>query len=83
MIKQHTADYKQTNVHEIISDFYKRPFEEQVKLAGISDQHSGNTFGMACRLASIYLSLPENVIRLHGSLAPLVGSGEYGCVPKK
>lgn len=48
----------------------------------ISEGHSGNTFGMACRLAYLYLTEPENVIKLHGALAPLVGSKEYGCVPR-
>lgn len=48
----------------------------------LSDQHSGNTFGMAVKLAYLYLSEPENVVRVHGALAMLVGSEEYGCVPR-
>jgi hypothetical protein len=44
-------------------------------------EHSGNTFGVTLRLAHLYLAKPEGVEQLHGALAPLVGSEEYGCVP--
>jgi hypothetical protein len=71
------------DINSIIKNFYDLPFEKQVKLAQIDGGHSGNTFGMACRLAGLYLSSSENVEKLHGALAPLVGSEEYGCVPKK
>jgi len=49
---------------------------------GMSDQHSGNTFGCAVQLAHWYLTNPEGVVKMHGALAPLVGSEEYGCVAK-
>ena len=39
--------------------------------------HSGNTMGMATRLAYIYLEQPDMVTKAHGALAPLVGSREY------
>jgi len=59
------------------------PWEEQKKRVDISDGHSGNTFGCAVNLACLYLSqCPENVVRQYGALAPLVGSKEYGCVPR-
>lgn len=51
------------------------------RAAGISEDHSGNTHGAAVALAFWYLKHPENVERMHGALAPLVGSFEYGCVP--
>lgn len=44
--------------------------------------HSGNSFGMACLLARAYIEKPEYVSRIHGALSPLVGSNEYGDVPK-
>jgi hypothetical protein len=40
--------------------------------------HSGNTFDMACGLARLYIESPEFVTSAMGSLAPLVGSKEYG-----
>jgi hypothetical protein len=69
---------------DAVSAFHKLPWTEQLaKVPGLSDGHSGNTFGIACSLAMWYLTQPENVVRLHGALAPLVGSQEYGCVPKQ
>lgn len=66
-----------------ISDFHGLPWEQQKKMVpGLGDGHSGNTFGAACRLAMDYLTAPENVELRHGALAPLVGSDEYGCVPR-
>lgn len=62
-----------------IKEFYDMPFEEQVKIAGIDEGHSGNTFGCACNLAMWYLKQPETVVKLHGALTPLVGCKEYGC----
>lgn len=60
------------------------PYEEQrAAVPGLADGHSGNTFGAACALAHWYLTQPENVVAMHGALAPLVGSEEYGCVPKE
>lgn len=44
--------------------------------------HSGNTFGIAVFLARLYLNEPEGVVKLHGAMAPLVGSAEYGCIPR-
>lgn len=49
---------------------------------GLDDGHSGNTFGAALALAYHYLTRPQSVVEMHGALAPLVGSEEYGCVPK-
>lgn len=45
----------------------------------ISDQHSGNTFGMATRLAHWWLTKRANVALEHGALTPLVGCESYGC----
>lgn len=49
----------------------------------IGDGHSGNTFGMACRLAMAYLTKPGAVEKAHGALSPLVGSKAYGDTPKE
>lgn len=65
-----------------VKEFSEMSFEQQVEIANISDGHSGNTIGMAIRLAYFYLLEPENVIKLHGAMAPLVGSKEYGDTPK-
>jgi hypothetical protein len=72
------AEYCKTP--ENVKDFYNKSWEEQKKV--ISDEHSGNTFGAACVLASLYLSNPEMLYKQHGALSPLVGSEEYGDVPK-
>lgn len=68
---------------EALNAWRDLPYEAQRRaVPALSDDHSGNTFGAACSLAYWYLSLPENVVAMHGALAPLVGSEEYGCVPK-
>lgn len=62
-----------------IYKFNNASWEEQQRLVpDISDGHSGNTFGMACRLAQIQLVSPERVWELHGALSVIVGSKEYG-----
>lgn len=69
---------------EAIREFRELPYEEQRKrVPAMDDSHSGNTFGAACALAVWYLEQPENVVAAYGALAPLVGSKEYGCVPKE
>lgn len=63
---------------------WHREWEEQKAIdvaAGISNDHSGNTHGAMVALASLYLRSPAGVERMHGALAPLVGSFAYGCVP--
>lgn len=63
---------------------WHREWEEQKSIdraAGLADGHSGNTHGTAVALAFWYLKQPENVQRMHGALALLVGSFAYGCVP--
>jgi len=62
--------------------FNMLPYKEPRKQVPISDDHSGNTLNMAILLACLYIENPEGVQRLHGALAPLVGSKEYGCIPK-
>ena len=52
--------------------------EQLEQVEGLSDGHSGNTFGCSCILAYLYLDNPENVVKVHGALSPLVGSEEYG-----
>ena len=68
---------------EEIQAFAKKSWEEQLKqVPELSDGHSGNTFGASCHLAHWYLLNPENVVKMHGALSPLVGSNEYGDVAR-
>lgn len=67
---------------EAVEEFRTLSPKEQKELVNYSPMHSGNTFGMATILAYLYLSDPEDVVQAHGALAPLVGSEEYGGVPK-
>ena len=53
--------------------------QQKLVVPALSDQHSGNTFGMACRLAHWFLTHPENVVLEHGAMVPLVGCVDYGC----
>jgi len=60
--------------------FYAASLEDQKRMVpGMSTDHSGNTFGAACRLAQQYLESPERVPAIHGALTPLVGCEAYGC----
>jgi hypothetical protein len=43
------------------------------------DQHSGNTFGSACKLAALFIENPALVVKGHGALCGLVGCETYGC----
>lgn len=52
---------------------------EDQKRAGISDDHSGNTFGTACQLATAFLRDQTVIPKMHGALCPLVGCQDYGC----
>jgi hypothetical protein len=60
-------------IHAFYSD------RDMQEIAKISRDHSGNTFGTACRLAHCYLEAPDRLPMLHGALCPLVGCEEYGC----
>lgn len=62
---------------------YDYDYQRHERVLGISEGHSGNTFGCALRLASWWLQGNEEAIeKSHGALAPLVGSKAYGCVPR-
>lgn len=67
---------------EKVQEFKSLNWDEQMKMVeGLSDGHSGNTFGCAVALAYWYLSDENNVSKMHGSLSPLVGSKAFGDVP--
>ncbi len=69
---------------EKIKEFSKLDYNSQMEMVpGISDQHSGNTFGASIMLAYLYLNNPDNVIKMHGTLSPLVGSKEFGDIKRK
>lgn len=53
--------------------------QQKAIVPGLGDGHSGNTFSMSVRLAHWYLTNPDNVVREHGALTPLVGCQAYGC----
>ena len=58
----------------------KADWKEQQKLVpALADGHSGNTFGIAVRLAWHFLVNPELVLQEHGAMCPLVGCRDYGC----
>lgn len=68
---------------QALLEWAKKGYADQKKLyRGLSKGHSGNSFGCALSLAKIYMEKPEGVVKMHGALAPLVGSEEYGCVPR-
>lgn len=68
-----------SDVHDWFAMFKDLPYEKQREY-GISDQHSGNTFGIAVALAEGLLRNPDWAFQYHGALAPLVGCEDYGCV---
>jgi hypothetical protein len=64
-----------------IRGFHDAPNPRQRELCPEAklSEHSGNTFGQACTLASLLLRLPDEVPNMHGAMCPLVGCKEYGC----
>ena len=68
------------HTREAIDAFAAAPWEEQTRMvSGLSNDHSGNTFGAACQFARTYITHPEFVPMMHGALVPLVGCAAYGC----
>lgn len=55
-----------------------KPEVQRTMLPTLSNEHSGNTFGMAVSLAAM-LVREAPVEKAHGALCPLVGCMEYGC----
>jgi len=56
------------------------PFVKQRRLIpALSDEHSGNTFGMACRMANTYRERPDLVPFEHAAIHGLLGCEEAGC----
>lgn len=70
---------------EKVREFHKDSFTDEMKalVPDLDDGHSGNTFGMACQLAVIYLESPKHLRQVHGAISPLVGSAEHGDSLKK
>lgn len=67
---------------EKVREFVALSWAEQIALVpGLDEGHSGNTFGMACRLARHYLTEPDLVWRDHAAISALVGCEEAGCPP--
>ena len=57
--------------------------DKATEVPDLSDDHSGNTFSMATRLATLMLTDPEMASGEHGALVALVGCETYGCGPHK
>lgn len=69
---------------ETVKKFSEMGYEEQYKMIpDMSHDHSGNTIGCAISMAYWYLKEPEVIAKMHGSLSTLVGSKEYGDMPKE
>lgn len=70
------------NAGDAIQAFYSIGWEEQQRLVpDLDGGHSGNTFGMACRLAFHYLTDPRLVYAEHAAISALVGCEDAGCPP--
>lgn len=55
-------------------------YSKQIELVPeISDQHSGNTFGVSLTLALLSVQEPLLVVAMHGAMVGLTGCEEYGC----
>ena len=62
-----------------IADFHKADWEAALRLVpGLDGGHSGNTLGMACKLAVFEIEYPEGVVRQHGAMSPVAGSAAHG-----
>lgn len=64
----------------VAAERFARSEELQKEVLGNTlQEHSGNTFSAACKLALVFVTKPENVVRQHGALCGMVGCEEYGC----
>jgi hypothetical protein len=65
---------------EEVIEFSKLAWADQKRrVPELAEGHSGNTFAFACLLAGFYLGQPDLVVKMHGSMTPLVGCDEFGC----
>lgn len=66
-----------------VVDFAKADIERQRELVPSLDyqEHSGNTFGFACKIAHMFLLKPGAVKFMHGAFAPIAGCDGVGCHP--
>jgi len=65
---------------EAVRDLMQSSWDfQKAFIPDLNEGHSGNSFGMSCRLAYNYLQDEEMVFFEHGALTPLVGCAEYGC----
>ncbi len=67
-----------------VKEFQDMSWDEQKEnVPDLDEGHSGNAFGMSCRLAHWYMTETENLVLEHGALTPLVGCKDYGCSHSK
>jgi hypothetical protein len=65
---------------EDIKTFWDAPYKKQQEMfPGISNEHSGNSFGASCHLAQTFKTKPAYLAVDHGALHGLVGCEEYHC----
>lgn len=65
---------------EKIEAFNKMKTDRQRQLVPkLSADHSGNTFGAAVHLAHCFVTRPQGVVQVHGTMCPIVGCKDYGC----
>ncbi len=55
--------------------------EQQQRIPDLFDGHSGNSFGMAIRLAMYFVTEPRYVVLEHGAISALIGCEDFGCLP--
>jgi hypothetical protein len=65
-------------ISDALKAFMDLPWEQQ-HAAGLDGGHSGNTFGVACTLAYLYMTQPELIPKAHGAMCALAGCEDYGC----
>lgn len=67
---------------EAVRAFHELSWDEQkARVPDLSEGHSGNTFGMAVRLAHHFLKDERLVFAEHAAISALVGCEEAGCQP--
>lgn len=68
---------------DAVVDFAKADTDRQKELVPGLDygEHSGNTFGFACKIAHMFLLKPGAVKFMHGAFAPIAGCDGVGCHP--
>lgn len=62
-----------------VDSFHEDRDRQERVLGEAMHEHSGNTFGASCMLASLYLSSPEMVWKGHAAIHGITGCAAAGC----